>query len=188
MNHWLKAIVPWGSLFALFTLLVWVGLSGPLQEIEEQSRVYGRKLALLERLNHLSTQEGNYEELLETLEGGTLEPFLYKGNQSSVQAFIQRDIRQFANEAKINISSVRAIGREDKNNALASRRLQISFSSTQREMIAFLSLIEVNQPLILIDSLSTRIEKKSTETSAAILSINMEVLGFYMTGSLEQNR
>jgi hypothetical protein len=179
MTDRVKAILSWLSVLILVIGLVWSLTHSGIEQVDQITQLYSRKLSLLDRLKNLSEEEDNYEEFLDAIEGNSIKPFLYSGSSNAVQSYLQRDVRQIAAESKVRLASVRAGAQQREQSILGYRQLQLAFSATQADIIRFLSKIEAHQPLILVEKISIRTERKSTETSAAILAVSMDLQGFH---------
>ena len=178
----MKSLYPslsWALLIGLIGAGLWFFTGPTFSSIGEQEQAYGRKLALLVRLKSLPEKEDQIKQRLEDLGINAAEQYLYAGNHSSVQALIQRDLRQLAQKEGLRVQSMRTLANIRQNGMLRYTSVQVRFQLISYEALAaFLAKIETRQPLMRVRMLSVRVQQASTPTRAAQLSVLLEVVGY----------
>ncbi|MCJ9430035.1 type II secretion system protein GspM [Kordiimonas marina] len=178
----LKSITAWLALSILVIGTVWSLVYRDLQEAGQTEETYVRKLALLARLQALPKEESAIKKQLEKLSDEAAARMLYSGDANAIQSLMQRDLRQLASRNHTAIQSMRTLARYKKPGPLQSISVQLNFGTTHEELVSFLKDIETAEPLLRVTRLSLRVQRPSTETQPAALSVMMEVTGFKANG------
>jgi len=174
----LRPLLAWIALVAVFSTIVFVLVAADLQAISASEDHYAQRRSLLDRLNALPTKEARIKEHLENLSSEAADQYLYSENQRAVQARIQQDIRGLTRASKVSLSSVRSLSSPKLDDLIQRSSVQLSFTATTEPLLSFLDAIERQSPMLQVRRISVKVQKASTETAAAQLSVTMEVSGF----------
>jgi len=174
-----QPFLSWLFLLGLVSTILWIATASTFVSIGAQEDVYERKLSLLTRLKSLPEKEDQIRQRLEDLGVRAAEKYLYQGNHSSVQALIQRDLRQLAVEEEVRVQSMRTLANVRQSGLLRHTSVQVRLQSVSYDTLAaYLAKIESRQPLLRVRTISVRVQQHSTAFRAAQLVVVLEVVGY----------
>ncbi len=181
----IKGALSWGATAALSFLVLWLMVNQDMDAIAEGAENLGQKQMLLARLESLPEREDSIRRALGELENGVAQRRLYQGEPASIRREVQRDIRNVASNAGLQIESMRPLSDRrlaDTNIAVSS--IQLSYLATNEESLRFLQKIEEAEPTLRVQRLSIAIQSASNPNRPARLSISMEVAGYSIVGGV----
>ena len=177
MKYFLSAI-SWLLLIGVATF-AYLGLTEDEREAnEETSYEYLRKKALLERLQSLPTKAQEIRARIADLGGRNVDAYLYEGGDADFRAYVQRDLGEIARAHSVSLRSVRPSDVKQYDEQLDGASVQLSFSSNYNNFLAFLGALEQHQPILKPVRVNVSVSRASTQYSAAVLDISMEVKGY----------
>lgn len=180
----LRFIIAWLVTLALVAGSFWFVIEEDLNTAKELESTYARKKMLLDVLNSLPEQERVIKNQLADLGGEAASAFLYEGEALTVQSFIQRDMRKIASELRINLSTMRPLGKSKAESDLLSvASVQINFKVTHEKLMQFLDRLEQAKPILRAKRVSVRVQRSSTPNRAAILAVVMDINAFRQVGA-----
>ena len=178
MKSRINGLLAWLMLLLTTGGIIWILIAPTLAEIAQQEQDYVRKLALLARLEALPKEEQAIRQTLDSLSNDAASRLLYAGDHNSVQSQLQLDIRQLAARSNINVNSVRSLPAFRQSGMVQGASVQLNLDLTQEGLIQFLKEIEQAEPILRVKRLTVRVRQESTESSAAQLSVALEMTGF----------
>ncbi|MBO6504465.1 MAG: type 4a pilus biogenesis protein PilO [Kordiimonadaceae bacterium] len=143
---------------------------------------YLQQKRLLARLQQLPKREEQIRAALQELNTGFVEASLYAGDNSAVRTQIQRDIRQVAASAGLNIGNMRPLLARELDDELIFTPIQLTFSATHDDNLAFLTALESVEPILRVNRMSVSVQTPSEVDRPATLSVTMEVGGYRLEG------
>lgn len=182
MKTSITPVVCWAIVLGLFAGGYYVIVKEDLATVAELERTYLRKKALLQRLQELPDRELSIKRKLADLGNDAATRHLYEGDHNAVQSNVQLDLRNIASESSVAIDRMTSQRASRTDGPLAEAKVDVSLTATNEGLIKFLSAIEAREPLLSISKLGIRVQRPSTRTEPARLSISAEISGYRRQG------
>lgn len=179
----IKGALSWTTVVGLSFLVLWLLIGDELEAIAEGSENLRQKQTLLARLESLPEREDSIRRALSELENGVAQRRLYQGDPGSIRREVQRDLRNIASNAGMQIESMRPLSdRRLANTNISATSIQLSYFATNEDSLLFLQRIEEAEPTLRVRRLSIAVQSPSSPERPARLSISMEVAGYSISG------